>query len=73
MVLANSQDNFQDIQLPFFLSEMALDFTKTVCLNKVETLTTFACMISAIFFRQMEEHFLLLLNTILNQELDICK
>ena len=52
---------------------MALDFTKTVCLNKVETLTTFACMISVNFFRQMEEHFLLLLNTILNQELDICK
>ena len=72
MALANSQDNFQDIQLPF-LSEMALDFTKTVCLNKVETLTTFACMISVISFRQMEEHFLLLLNTILNQELDICK
>lgn len=71
MALANSQDNFQDTQLPFFLSEMALDFTKTVCLNKVES-PTFACTISVNFFRQMEEHFLLLLNTILNQELGVC-
>ena len=41
----NAQDNFQDSELPFFLSEMALDFTKTVCLNKVES-PTFAFTIS---------------------------
>ena len=45
VALANSQDNFQDSELPFFLSEMALDFTKTVCLNKVES-PTFAFTIS---------------------------